>query len=343
MTKNFRLRGNKLFLTYPKNDILSSKTVVHQNIKNFFLSKKSRIELLITSFETSDEDHPYEHFHIYMRLDRRIDLKSPRSLDILGVHGCYQKLIKSEAEAIKYVTKDGDFLIDGDIKPLLKKSRLTSAQLIQLLKEKILQMKTWKRFEKYHHLSKHEVIKKVLTNLESHIRIEILLNKKNILNALNEELSLNYSWWKSCPKYKLSDFNVPPAFIEWARRHKNRLTCVITGPSGKGKTQLALSAFQNPLLVSHTDTLKQLNDSNDGIVFDDMNFSHWPTESLIHLTDLEESRGINVKGDIANLPSELPRIITSNKQLEEIFPVDPHGAIKRRIYAVVISPNWILF
>ena len=331
----FRLNAKSLFLTYPKTEKLNTKNKVHRLLKAKFANN---ISCIITSFETSDNDHPYEHFHVFLKLINKVDIKNQNFLDLENVHGHYQT-VKSEKKVIDYVTKCDDFLSDGEV----AQRSYSKKSLSLLLKHKIIQLKTWKKFQKFHHLSKNEVLKYVMNGLDEETRISIFLNKKAIFDALNEELSTKYSWWKYCPKYKLSDFNIPRTFIEWLRRHKSKLTCVIIGPSGKGKTQLALSAFNNPLLVSHTDNLKELTDSHDGIVFDDMNFSHWPRESVIHLTDLEETRGINVKGDVANIPAKLPRIITSNKDILELLPIDPHGSINRRIHIVIISDNWNMF
>lgn len=100
----------------------------------------------------------------------------------------------------------------------------------------------------------------------------------------------------------------------------------IVGPSGIGKTQYAKAHFKNPLLVRHIDDLKNFTD-HDGIVFDDMDFTHWPPTSQIHLTDVEENSSINVKYGTALIPRGTKRIFTCNT-----YPFSYHPAVERRVY-----------
>lgn len=110
-------------------------------------------------------------------------------------------------------------------------------------------------------------------------------------------------------------FNTPNLDINTMKRK----AIVLIGPTGLGKTQYAIQHFQHPLLVSHIDDLKTLGRHNDGIIFDDMNFGHWPPGACIHLTDLELPRSINVKYGTALLPQETPRIFTTNQQFNELW------------------------
>lgn len=89
---------------------------------------------------------------------------------------------------------------------------------------------------------------------------------------------------------------------------------LIVGASGTGKTQYALAHFKNPLLVSHIDKLKTLNPDHDGIVFDDMSFTHWPPESVIHLLDSECEREIHVRYGTVTIPAGIRKIFTHNKK-----------------------------
>jgi len=113
-------------------------------------------------------------------------------------------------------------------------------------------------------------------------------------------------------------------------------TIVLTGTSGVGKTQFAISHFKCPLVVSHIDDLKKLNSNTDGLVFDDMNFAHWPPNACIHLCDMELPRSINVKYGTVEIPANLPRFFTSNKPFNEIWSSvmchEELAAVKRRCY-----------
>jgi hypothetical protein len=119
----------------------------------------------------------------------------------------------------------------------------------------------------------------------------------------------------------------------------------IYGATNTGKTQWAIHQFENPLVVSHIDQLKLLHNYHDGIIFDDMTFGHWPQEAVIHLTDWDIDRGINVKHGYVTIPAHLPKIFTSNKTYNEVFGADEHGAIRRRITQIihVSGPTYNIF
>lgn len=108
---------------------------------------------------------------------------------------------------------------------------------------------------------------------------------------------------------------------------------VLCGPTDIGKTQYAKAHFKNALVVRHIDGLKGFSeDLNDGIIFDDMDFNHWPRTSQIHLLDMEEDSQINVKHGMVTIPAFTKRIFTCN-----YFPFtaeDP--AIERRIKLIIL-------
>lgn len=122
-------------------------------------------------------------------------------------------------------------------------------------------------------------------------------------------------------KYSLSEFNVES--LEFSGR-----ALIFYGSSGIGKTQFALAHFKKPLVVRHIDDLKGLDD-HDGIVFDDMDFKHWPRTAIIHLLDHEVGSSINVKHSTAYIPADMRRIFTTNER--NIFGDHMEDeAIKRR-------------
>lgn len=125
-------------------------------------------------------------------------------------------------------------------------------------------------------------------------------------------------------KYGPDDFNIPQLDTEI---HK---CWVVTGPSGVGKTQWALSHFTKPLFVRHMDDLQQLRPTNDGIVFDDMSFTHLPRTAQIHLLDSEVGSSIHTRYITAWIPAGMARIFTTNEPGGRIFNLDD-PAIARRI------------
>lgn len=121
----------------------------------------------------------------------------------------------------------------------------------------------------------------------------------------------------------------------------NNNAIVINGPSGIGKTQYALSHFLEPVLLSHIDDLKKITPTTDGIVFDDMNFNHWPPNSCIHLCDMELPRSINVKYGTKEIPQYLKRIFTTNRPFNELWSKDCSllelQAITRRCHCITFN------
>ena len=100
---------------------------------------------------------------------------------------------------------------------------------------------------------------------------------------------------------------------------------VISGPPGIGKTKLAKTLFEKPLLVRHPDKLKQFDENtHDAIIFDDQAYGHWPRESVIHLMDCEEEADINVKNSMVTIPAGIPRVFTTNRKIRNYKP-DRYG------------------
>lgn len=114
---------------------------------------------------------------------------------------------------------------------------------------------------------------------------------------------------------------------------------VLVGRTGIGKTAWALAHFKNPLIVSHKDDFKLLNPSvHDGLVCDDMDFTHWPVTSQIHLVDMDYDRTVDVKHSTCVIPANFPRIFTCNP---ERFAFNDDPAINRRIN--IVRKEHILF
>ena len=124
----------------------------------------------------------------------------------------------------------------------------------------------------------------------------------------------------------------------------------LTGPSGIGKTQWAIAEARvkypgkEPLLISHMDDLKQFDERiHNVMIFDDMSFNHLWREVMIHLTDWDIPRTLNVKHATVTIPHHTPKIFTTNVDWDEYWPADPHGAIKRRVRQVVFPQNTRLY
>lgn len=137
--------------------------------------------------------------------------------------------------------------------------------------------------------------------------------------------------------YEQLNFNVEPI----GAHITDKLSVILTGSTGLGKTQYAISHFKNPLILSHIDDLKRFSTKHDGMVFDDMSFGHWPAESCIHLVDLEHRRSINVKHGTATIPKGTRRFFTTNSAFYEVFSSNKNRehelAIERRCHVVNVT------
>ena len=125
--------------------------------------------------------------------------------------------------------------------------------------------------------------------------------------------------------YQLSDFNMPPLDLSRA--------VVIQGASHIGKTHFALAHFEYPLLVSELDDLKKISLRTDGIVFDQMCFTHpydrkelnLNADKVIRLLDIEVSRSIGARYSNASIPRGMPRVFTTNRHVSNGEPIFTRG------------------
>lgn len=118
-----------------------------------------------------------------------------------------------------------------------------------------------------------------------------------------------------------------PLLDEWSR------SIIIWGEPGVGKSQYALAHFKSALMVSNINDLKSFNKAiHDGIIFDDMSFTHMPREVQIHLVDQDFDRSIRVMYGIMTIPAHTKKIFTTNVCNGLIFLMD--GAISRRVKVV---------
>lgn len=119
--------------------------------------------------------------------------------------------------------------------------------------------------------------------------------------------------------YKLADFRWEP-ITDWSK------TVIIKGAAGIGKTEFAKAHFENPLFVTHMDDLLDF-DEHDGIIFDDMSFTHLPRTAQIHLVDQDNPRSLHCRYARAHIPAHTKKIITCNTMCLDI----DDEAIGRRV------------
>jgi hypothetical protein len=106
---------------------------------------------------------------------------------------------------------------------------------------------------------------------------------------------------------------------------------LLLGPSGIGKSQYAKACLPEALFTRHIDKLVEA-DLSKGIIFDDMDFTHWPRSSQIHILDNEEDSTIHVRYTTVDIPAETAKIFTAN-----IMPFIHDEAIMRRLTIVDLT------
>lgn len=115
---------------------------------------------------------------------------------------------------------------------------------------------------------------------------------------------------------------------------------LLWGEGGTGKTEFALAHFERPLLVRHIDALRDLRPGfHDGLVFDDMDFSHWPHGSRVHILDMNRPSQIHCRYSHAVIPRNMPRIFCANSCLilhRDSDTPQQRSAVERRLLIVEI-------
>jgi hypothetical protein len=134
---------------------------------------------------------------------------------------------------------------------------------------------------------------------------EFVLNRDKITRFFEDHFAPVFEH-----KYDVSSFN--RSLVDWDAVD-GRSSVVLTGPPALGKTHWALAHFECPLFVNHIDKIKMFSPHvHDGIVFDDVSFTMWPTPALIGLFDREMPRDIQIRYKIVTIPANTKKIFCSN-------------------------------
>lgn len=125
------------------------------------------------------------------------------------------------------------------------------------------------------------------------------------------------------PPHKLEEFKCDIDFSDLGKK-----SYLLWGPSDIGKSCFAKALLPKALFVSHIDDLREYKTGEyDGIIFDDMDFKHFPRSGQIHLVDCAFRRSIHTRYEVSVIPAKTKKIFLANYR--EIFLDDP--AINRRL------------
>lgn len=122
--------------------------------------------------------------------------------------------------------------------------------------------------------------------------------------------------------------------FKWNICHDWNTSLHLWGEAGIGKTCYARYLLPNALFVSHIDQLKAFNNTYDGLIFDDMDFAHYPRSAQIHLLDIDNERAIHVRYGTALIPARTKKIFLSNTK--HIFICNDQ-AIERRLTSIELK------
>ena len=121
-------------------------------------------------------------------------------------------------------------------------------------------------------------------------------------------------------------------------------TLHLWGGTGLGKTKLAISLFHNPLMVKPFSNVggleyirKNYNERlHDGIILDEANLSFMSREEVIGLFDRDDDFVVNVRFTSFVLPP-CRKVLVSNEHPIKSYPVDPSGAVQRRVTVLEVK------
>lgn len=224
------------------------------------------------------------HLHAALQFKKKKTIRSPRYFDFLCYHPNVQGT-RNIGKWIDYVKKGGNFIEIGTITNNIAGSARTSSEIN-------------------------------LSEISDANLFNFCLNNKVPFGYYNEErrsrnhvdTTIEESTTNGIMCFMLQTLPFPET---------NQRSTLLIGGTGLGKTTWAVARAPKPaLLVSHIDQLKNFQPNrHKSIIFDDMEFKHWPPGNQIHLLDWDQPRAIHVRYGTVTLPAHTIKVFTAN-----VFP-----------------------
>lgn len=285
----FRLQSKFFFLTYSQCPVDISDLQAH-------IHSLYDISYSITCLEKHKDGS--DHRHIYFETETRLDIRDCRRFDLVAndiTYHCSIEKPKHRGKCISYCKKEGDFYEFGS----------TNAK--EACESKDIQPGDYGCETEW---------------LEACIRARIPYGYANRLWQLYREHPVTIYGETdeiagSILEPELQFRTLPPTGA-----------VAVVGPTGRGKSVWAKKHAPKPaVLIRHMDDLKRVNfDEIKSIIFDDMDFKHWPVTTQIHLVDSHDDSTIHARYSNIRIPKEIRKIFTCNDK-----PLTTHPAILRRV------------
>lgn len=302
----FRFQGKKLLLTYKGH---LDKPGLH-----IFIDRKLKCECQVKiCWETGATG--YKHTHCAILIPKKPDIRDCRFFDFEHEGEVVHPNIRIPSTVyhwkniVNYIDKQDDNIY-GEIE--VKKSQ---EEKLKNAIEWVNSCDTWARV---FHCPDMEIMNTISGKLQFFQNMHKFRAQHRVEKA----------------KYTLDQFNRPALDLA-----KPVLLC---GGKGCGKTQFALAHFNKPLYVQEKDDFaKFVEGYHDGIVIDEMSFTHWPNGSIINMLQLETTISVHCRYGDAKIPAGTPRIFCYNNDGIFSTVVNPDaeqsGAIERRYIRIWVD------
>jgi len=325
-TKQFRLRGKKLFLTYSQLNLNFLN-----DAKKLILEQLEKKVPKIIQYIIAEEKHKDGgiHYHIYLEFNTRAELYGANCLDLdfdgIKYHGKYETIRKKDS-AIRYIIKDKNFIAEPEL-------NVIDGELYLDFKEYLTKL--------------HE--KAGITEIKNYlIKNPILMTKggSTLLKQLQEVDKLKFD--KLIEKYEeksiipIENFNIPNELLEWFQTGCVE-TLIINGLSGMGKTELIKSFLQSQnikfLLIRNIHGLKDYEPQiHKAVIFDDIFFEkELSSEEHIGISDTANPSNVRILRDSIRIMQNTLRIFTTNNVLNLLKNQNDNKAVLSRYFILNIN------
>ncbi|OLY82017.1 hypothetical protein AYI68_g3871, partial [Smittium mucronatum] len=261
------LDGLQFFLTYENCDlsvkeVLAALDELAQSGKLYKKGKK--VKILRHAISRGTRDDGSSVIYAYICLDSRLHSRNMAIFDILNRHGEYRN-VSSKADVFSLIAMYDDRISNIPSKELgISKARVAQ-QLMRITSVK----------------QGVEIVEN--SDYYAH---DYLMNPQKFNQIFQYRVQKN----TDKPKKNYKFISVPE--IEYWKTVKKILSLHIEGRPGIGKTELANSLFDSPLIVTSIYDLENITPETDGLVFDDMDFRKELIPNQKFLADVPTPRTI---------------------------------------------------